>query len=74
MKKKYLPLLALVVGFVSAFITAGLHSLFFCLVPLLAFAFGYFSSWKGGLLSGFLLFLGYTIATAIMWRDILNAR
>lgn len=45
----------------------------FALLPLLAFACGYFSSWQRGLLNGFLLFLGYTIATAIMWRDVLHA-
>ncbi len=63
---------ALVVGFVWAFITAGVHGMLFALLPLWAFAFGYFSPWRWGLLSGFLLFLGYTMATAIMWRDILN--
>ena len=73
MKRKYLPLIALMAGFIWAFITAGVHSMLFALLPLLAFAFGYFSTWRWGLLSGFLLFLGYTMATAIMWRDVLNA-
>lgn len=72
MIKKYLPLIALVAGFLSAFITVGIHSILFCLLPIWAFVLGYFSSWKKGLLNGFLLFLGYTIATAIMWRDVLN--
>jgi len=65
---KWLPLLALVAGFIWAFITAGVHSMLFALLPLLAFAFGYFSTWRWGLLNGFLLFLGYTFATALMWR------
>ena len=67
MIKKYLPIIALAAGFIWAFITAGVHSILFALLPLLAFAFGYFSSWRWGLLNGFLLFLGYTFATALMW-------
>ena len=67
MKKLYLPLLALAVGFINAFITAGVHSLFFVLLPLLAFTFGYFSSWRLGLLDGFLLFISYTFAMSLMW-------
>ena len=67
MEKKYLPLIALSAGFIWAFITAGVHSMFFALLPLLAFAFGYFPTWRWGLLNGFLLFLGYTLATALMW-------
>jgi len=67
MKKKYLPVIALVAGFVWAFIAAGVHSVLFTLLPLLAFIFGYFSTWRWGLLNGFLLFLGYTFATALMW-------
>ena len=70
MEKKYLPLIALAAGFISAFLTAGVHSMFFVLLPLLAFVFGYFSSWRSGLLCGFLLFLGYTFATALMWWGI----
>ena len=70
MKKKYLPIIALVTGFIWAFITAGVHSMLFAFLPLLAFAFGYFSSWRWGLLSSFLLFLGYTFATALMWWGI----
>ena len=68
MKKKYLPIIALAAGFIWAFITAGVHSILFAFLPLLAFAFGYFSSWRWGLLNGFLLFIGYTFATALMWR------
>jgi hypothetical protein len=70
MKKRYLPIIALVVGFIWAFITAGLHSMLFVLLPLLAFVFGYFSAWWWGLLNGFLLFLGCTFATALMWFGI----
>ena len=70
---KWLPIIALVVGFIWAFITAGVHSMLFVLLPLLAFASGYFSKWWWGLLNGFLLFLGYIIATAVMWRsDFIN--
>jgi len=68
MKKKYLVLIALASGFIYAFLTAEVHSMLFVLLPLLAFVFGYFSSWRWGLLNGFLLFLGYTMATALMWR------
>jgi len=71
--QKYLPIIALVAGFIWAFITAGVYSILFAFLPLLAFVFGYFSTWRWGLLNGFLLFFGYTMATAIMWRDILNA-
>jgi hypothetical protein len=37
------------------------------LLPVVAFASGYFFTWWWGLLNGFLLFLGYTFATALMW-------
>ena len=57
-------------GFIWAFVTAGMHSMLFALLPLLAFVFGYFSTWRWGLLNGFLLFLGYTFATALMWFGI----
>lgn len=68
MKRIYLPIFALLLGFVSAFVTTGVHSLFFALLPIMAFAFGYFSSWRWGLLCGFLLFISYTFATALMWE------
>jgi len=67
MKKILLPLIALMVGFINAFLTAGVHSLFFVLLPLLAFIFGYFSTWRRGLLYGFLLFIGYTFAMSAIW-------
>lgn len=70
MKKIYLPLLAVVAGFVGAFITAGVHSLFFVLLPIMAFAFGYFSSWGWGLLYGFMLFISYTFAMSLIWWGI----
>ncbi len=70
MKKKYLPVIALIAGFIWAFITAGVHSLLFAFLPLLAFIFGYFSTWRWGLLNGFLLFIGYTFATAFMWYGV----
>ncbi|MFH1639880.1 MAG: hypothetical protein ABIB93_06205, partial [Chloroflexota bacterium] len=35
-----------------------------------AFAFGYFSSWRRGLLCGFLLFAGYTFALSLIWVGI----
>jgi hypothetical protein len=70
MKRVYLPIIALLAGFLGAFITAGVHSLFFVLLPIMAFVFGYFSSWRWGLLCGFLLFLGYTFSTALMWFGI----
>jgi len=70
MKKKYLPSIAFAVGFLSAFLTAGVHSMLFTLLLLVAFVFGYFSTWWWGLLNGFLLFLGYTFAMALMWFGI----
>ena len=42
----------------------------FALLPLVAFVFGYFSTWRWGLLNGFLCFLGYTFAMALMWFGI----
>lgn len=66
MKKLYIPLIALAVGFANALLAFHVHSLFFCLLPLWAFAFGYFSTWKTGLLSGFLLFIGYTTAISLI--------
>lgn len=68
--QKYLPIIALAAGFIWAFVTAGIHSMLFALLPLLAFVFGYYSTWWRGLLSGFLLFLGCTFATTMMWFGI----
>jgi hypothetical protein len=68
--QKYLPIIALVAGFIWSFITAGVHNILFAFLPLLAFVFGYFTNWRWGLLNGFLLFLGYTFATAFMWFGI----
>lgn len=66
-KKICLPIIALAIGFANACLAFQVHSMLFCLLPLWAFAFGYFSlSWKTGLLSSFLLFIGYTTATAFM--------
>jgi hypothetical protein len=70
MKRGYLPVITLVIGFVWAFIVAGIHNILFVLLPLIAFVFGYFFTWRWGLLNGFLLFLGYTFATAFMWFGI----
>jgi len=70
MKKIVVPLTALAAGFVNAFLTAGVHSLFFTALPLLAFAFGYLVTWRQGLLYGFLLFTGYTFAISIVWWGI----
>ncbi len=67
MKKTYLSLIALLAGFVGAFITAGVHNLFFIFLPLLAFTLGYFSTWRWGLLNGFLLFISYTFAMSLLW-------
>lgn len=68
--KYYLPLAALAAGLLLAFLAAGISSLFFILLPLTAFAFGYMSSWRWGLLNGFLLFLGYTFALSMVWWGI----
>ena len=64
----FLPIIALVAGFVNALLAAGVHSTFFILLPILAFISGYFSSWRWGLLCGFLLFLSYTFTIALMWE------
>ncbi len=67
MKRIYIPVIALAIGFANACLAFQVHSMLFCLLPLWAFAFGYFSSsWKTGLLSSFLLFIGHTTATAFM--------
>lgn len=70
MKRIYLPVIALLAGFGLAFLTAGVHSLFFVLLAIMAFAFGYFSSWRWGLLCGFLLFASYTFAISLIWWGI----
>jgi hypothetical protein len=63
-----LPIAAMLAGFINALLAGGVHSTFFILLPVMAFIFGYFSSWRWGLLYGFLLFAGYTFATALMWE------
>lgn len=65
-KKIYLPIIALAIGFANAYVAFQVHSMLFCLLPLWAFLLGYFSSWKTGLLSSFLLFVGYTTVTAFI--------
>lgn len=71
MERIYLPIIALAIGFANACLAFQVHSMLFCFLPLFAFALGYFSSWKTGLLSSFLLFISYTSATAFMigWSD-----
>ncbi len=59
MKRICIPVLALMVGFANAYFAFQFSSLLFCLVPLWAFVFGYFSSVKRGALCGLLLFIGY---------------
>jgi hypothetical protein len=66
--KIFLIFIAISIGFTNALLAGGVHSTFFVLLPILAFIFGYFFSWKWGLLYGFLLFMGYTFATALMWQ------
>ena len=67
MKRVYIPIIALAIGFANACLAFQVHSMLFCFLPLWAFALGHFSSsWKTGLLSSFLLFIGYTTATAFM--------
>lgn len=61
-----IPLAALVAGFLNAWLAAGVHSLFFILLPLLAFAFGYSTGWRRGLLYGVLLFLGHTFSLLLV--------
>lgn len=65
-KKIYLPIIALAIGFANACVAFQVHSMLFCLLPLWAFVFGYFSSWKTGLLSSFLLFVSYTTVTVFI--------
>ncbi len=69
-KSVYLSILALAASFGLAFLAAGVYSLFFILLPAMAFAFGYFSSWRRGLLYGLLLFAGYTFAISLVWWGI----
>jgi hypothetical protein len=70
LKKVYLLPIVFVVGFGLAFLATGVSSYFFVLLPVVAFASGYFFTWWWGLLNGFLLFLGYTFATAFVWFGI----
>lgn len=60
-------MIAVAAGFAGAFITAGVSSLFFVLQPIMAFILGYFSSWRWGMLNGFLVFLSYTFAISLIW-------
>jgi hypothetical protein len=72
LKKIYSPLISIVAGFALAFLATGVSSYFFILLPIMAFAFGYFSSWRRGLLCGLLLFTGYTFAISLVWNGIDN--
>jgi len=63
------PLAALVIGVASAYIAVLYTSAAFCLLPVLAFLFGYFSSYRAGLISAVLLYVGYT-ATLFPMPDI----
>lgn len=42
-----------------------IHSLFFCLIPIWAFVLGYFTSWRWGILTGFVLFTIYTLTISL---------
>jgi hypothetical protein len=67
MKKKILlPLIAVIIGIASALLAFKFHSLFYVLVPVWALALGYFTSWRWGLLYGFLLFSGYTVTMSFI--------
>jgi hypothetical protein len=66
MKRIYPPIVALVIGFANAYLAFQFNSLLFCLVPVWAFIFGYFTSRKMGLISGSLLFLGYSAFTSVI--------
>lgn len=50
--------IAIIPGVASALLAFHYHSLFYCLLPVWALALGYFTSWRWGLLAGFLLFTG----------------
>ncbi len=63
-----LPLSALWLGFTLAFGVLATNTILLALLPLLAFALGYYApSRASGGLSGFALFAGYTFATSLMW-------
>jgi hypothetical protein len=70
LKKGYLPLITLVAGFGLTFLAAGVSSFFFILLPITTFVFGYFSSWRWGLLGGLILSAGYTFAILLIWWGI----
>lgn len=57
--------IAIVAGIADAYLAASADSLFFVLLPLIAFALGYYSSWRLGLLCGFLLFVSYTFTLSV---------
>ena len=65
LKNIIFPVIAIVAGVAIAYLAAGTFSLFFVLLPLIAFALGYCSSWRWGLLCGFLLFVSYTFTLSI---------
>lgn len=66
MKKSLLLIISLAGGSVLGLLAYYVHSAVFCLLPLLAFAIGYFSSWELGLTRGLMLFLSYTIAPMLI--------
>jgi len=66
MRRIYVLLIAVALGIASALLAFKCHSLFYVLMPLWAFAFGYFTNWRWGLLAGFLLFTGYTVTMSLI--------
>jgi len=66
MRRIYVLLAAVVLGIASALLAFKFHSLFYCLIPIWAFAVGYLTSWRWGLLNGFLLFTGYTVTMSMI--------
>lgn len=62
MKRLLFIIISLVGGSILGLLAYYAHNVFFCLLPLLVFVLGYYSSWGWGLVCGLLLFLSYTIA------------
>jgi hypothetical protein len=71
-KKVFLPVISILGGCALALLAAGVNSLFFVLLPVIAFALGFFSTWRWGLLCGFILFACYTFTISIIWYGFNN--
>lgn len=67
MRYIFLPV-AFFIGLFSAYFMSYTHGVLLILLPLATIAFGYFFSWRLGLLFGFFVFLGFSFPYLIPWE------